>query len=107
MQANHLDRPVARRDEDAQDVYAGPGRADRLLLENPGTITASCTSVGDRTFLAIAVKPVSAAADTLARALVDLDSRGPHWGLHPLDVSLARRLRRNRRAAREGVERRA
>ena len=59
------------------------------LVENPGVISAACTSVGDRTFLAISVEPAGTAGATLARALTDLDGRGPHWGLHPLDVSLS------------------
>ena len=58
------------------------------LVENPGLISAACTTVGDRTFLAVSVKTTGAGADTLGRAFIDLDSRGPGWGLHPLDVSL-------------------
>lgn len=59
------------------------------LVENPGAISARCVTAGDRTFLAVSVNPVGAGAAALRRALTALDSRGPGWGLHPLDISLA------------------
>jgi hypothetical protein len=73
------------------ELLATPRVAEILgttLVENPGVVSAACTTAGDRTFLAVSVKPAGAAALVLARALTDLDEADPGWGLHPLDVSL-------------------
>ena len=59
------------------------------LVENPGLISAACTSAGGRSFLAVSVKAEGAGAVVLARALTALDARAPGWGLHALDVDLA------------------
>jgi hypothetical protein len=59
------------------------------LVENPGVVTGACTTLGDRTFLAISVKPAGAGAATLERALIALNARRPGWGLHALDINLA------------------
>jgi hypothetical protein len=73
------------------ELLTTPAVRDRLgtpLVENPGLISAACTTAGDRTFLAVSVKPAGVGAVTLGRALADLDRAGPGWGLHPIDVSL-------------------
>ncbi len=59
------------------------------FVENPGLISATCTTAGDRTFLAVSIKPTGAAAPALTRALTALDARAPGWGLHGVDVNLA------------------
>ena len=59
------------------------------LVENPGLISAACTTTGDHTVLAVSVKPDGVGAVTVARALNDLDARASGWGLHALDVNLA------------------
>ena len=59
------------------------------LVENPGLISAACTSADGRSFLAVSVKAEGTGALTLTRALTDLDARAPGWGLHALDVNLA------------------
>ena len=68
------------------------GEVARLLgtpfVENPGLVSAACTTAGYETFLAIAVKPSGVGATALTRALTDLDVRAPGWGLHALDVNL-------------------
>ena len=58
------------------------------FVENPGLISGACATAGDRTFLAVSVKPTGAGAATLGRAFEDLDKAGPGWGLHAIDVSL-------------------
>jgi hypothetical protein len=60
-----------------------------VLVENPDTVSAECRSTEGRNYLALSVRQEGIAAPILARSLVELDSRGPHWGLHPLDVSLS------------------
>ena len=69
------------------------GRARDLLgtplVENPGLISAACVTADGKTFLAITLKPAGAGAETLNRALTDLSSRAPAWGLHGIDVNLA------------------
>jgi hypothetical protein len=59
------------------------------LVENPGVVSGRCAVEGDRSFLAISVTGQGGGAEALRRALSTLDSRGPGWGLHPLDISLA------------------
>ena len=59
------------------------------LVENPGLISAACTTAGDETFLAITVKPNGAGAATLNRALTEGSARAPGWGLHNLDVNIS------------------
>ena len=59
------------------------------FVENPGVVSAACVTAGDRSFLAITVRPLGARAATLAKAMTDLDGRAPGWGLHALDVNLA------------------
>jgi hypothetical protein len=59
------------------------------LVENPGLITAVCSTEGDRSFLAVSVKPQGVGSIALGRALTGLDGRAPGWGLHALDVNLA------------------
>jgi hypothetical protein len=59
------------------------------LVENPGLISAACARAGDRTFLAVSVRPDGVGAQTLGRALTALDARAPGWGLHALDVNIA------------------
>ena len=58
------------------------------LVENPGMISAACTTASDRSYLAITVKPSGPGAATLERALDYLDARRPGWGLHALDINL-------------------
>ena len=58
------------------------------LVENPGLISAECTTTRDWTFLAVTVKPTGTGATTLTRALTDLDERAPGWGLHAIDINL-------------------
>jgi hypothetical protein len=58
------------------------------FVENPGLISAACATAGDRTFLAVSVKPTGAGAATLGRAFEDLTKGGPDRGLHPIDVNL-------------------
>ena len=58
------------------------------LVENPGLISAACTTAGDRTYLAVGVKATGVGAPALTRALTALDSRAPRWGLHAIDVNL-------------------
>jgi hypothetical protein len=73
------------------ELLTTPAVRERLgtpLVENPGLISAICTTSGDRTFLAVSVKQAGVGAATLGRALQDLDKAGPQWGLHPIDVSL-------------------
>ena len=73
------------------ELRTTPAVRERLgtpLVENPGLISAACTTAGERTFLAVSVKPTGVGAVTLGRALADLDKAGPQWGLHPIDVSL-------------------
>ena len=64
-------------------------RLGTTFVENPGLISAACTSVGDRTFLAISIKPEGVGAATLTRVLTAMASRAPGWGLHALDINLA------------------
>jgi hypothetical protein len=68
------------------------GEVARLLgtpfVENPGLISAACRTEGYESFLAVSVKPSGAGAATLTRALAELDSRSPGWGLHAIDVNL-------------------
>jgi len=45
--------------------------------------------VGNRTFLAIAIKTTGIGAEKLNRPLTLLATRLPRWGLHVLDVNLA------------------
>jgi hypothetical protein len=59
------------------------------FVENPGLISAACTTAGGHTFLGISVQPRGVGAITLGRALNDLDARVAGWGLHALDVNLA------------------
>ena len=59
------------------------------LVENPGLVSAECTTTRDWTFLAFTLKPTGVGATTLTRALTDLDQRAPGWGLHAIDVNLA------------------
>lgn len=59
------------------------------FVENPGMISAACATAGDRTYLAVSIKPAGFGAVALSRALTDLDGRAPGWGLHALDVNLA------------------
>jgi hypothetical protein len=59
------------------------------FVENPGLISAACTTAAGHTFLAISVQPRGVGAITLGRALNDLDARVAGWGLHALDVNLA------------------
>jgi hypothetical protein len=59
------------------------------LVENPGLISGACTTAGDRTYLAIAIKPTGIGAEKLDRLLTALAMRGPRWGLHALDVNIA------------------
>jgi len=59
------------------------------LVENPGVISATCTTAGDHTFLAISVKSEGLGAVTLSRALNDVNARAPSWGLHALRSSSA------------------
>jgi len=69
------------------------GEVARLLgttfVENPGLISAACTTVGDRTYLAVTIKATGVGAAGLVRALTALDARAPGWGLHAIDVNLA------------------
>jgi len=58
------------------------------LVENPGLVSAECTTTRDWTFLAVAIKPAGVGATTVTRALTDLDDRAPGWGLHAIDVNL-------------------
>jgi hypothetical protein len=58
------------------------------LVENPGVVSGACTTAGDRTFLAISVKPAGPASASLDRALTALNARRPGWGLHALDINL-------------------
>jgi len=58
------------------------------LVENPGLISAACASTGERTFLAVSVKPTGVGAATLARGFEELNGARPNFGLHALDVSL-------------------
>lgn len=58
------------------------------LIENPGLISGACTTVGERTFLAISVGTEGAGAAAMGRALADLDARRPSWGLHAIDPNL-------------------
>ncbi len=58
------------------------------LVENPGLISAACTTAGDRNFLAISIKPDGVGSSALSRALNALDSRAPGWGLHAIDINL-------------------
>ena len=81
---------LGRQELDAE-LLATPRVRDALgtpLVENPGLISAACTTAGGHTFLAVSVKPTGAGAATLGRALEELDKAGGGWGLHPLDVSL-------------------
>ena len=59
------------------------------FVENPGLILAACTTVGDRTFLAVRIKAEGVGAAGLNRALTALDARDPNWGLHAIDINLA------------------
>ena len=59
------------------------------LVENPGLISAACASAAGHAFLAVSIRTEGAGAAGLNRALSDLDSRAPGWGLHPIDVNLA------------------
>jgi hypothetical protein len=59
------------------------------LVENPGLISAACASADGHEFLAVSIKPDGVGAAALNRALGDLDSRAPGWGLHAIDVNLA------------------
>jgi len=86
--------PAALRGDEALDseLLTVGGVAALLgtdLVENPGVVTGACTTLGDRTFLAISVKPAGAGAATLERALIALNARRPGWGLHALDINLA------------------
>ena len=69
------------------------GEVARILgtpfVENPGLVAAACKTAGYETFLAVSVKPTGVGATALTRALTDLDSRNPGWGLHALDVNLS------------------
>jgi hypothetical protein len=58
------------------------------LVENPGLISAVCSTIGDETFLAISIKPTGVGAMTLNRALTEGASRAPNWGLHNVDINL-------------------
>ncbi|HEY5412504.1 MAG TPA: DUF3089 domain-containing protein [Caulobacteraceae bacterium] len=58
------------------------------LVENPGLISAACTTAGDRTFLAVSIKPTGVGAATLSRVLTAMSARAPAWGLHVIDVNL-------------------
>ncbi len=68
------------------------GEVAKLLgttfAENPGLISAACTTAGDRTYLAVSIKATGAGGAGLARALTALDGRAPRWGLHAIDVNL-------------------
>jgi len=59
------------------------------LVENPGLISGACTTVGDRTFLAIAIKAGGIGAEKVNRLLTTLATRRPRWGLHAIDINLA------------------
>ena len=59
------------------------------LVENPGLITAACITSGDRSFLAVSIRPTGVGAATLSQALTALDKRAPGWGLHAIDMNLA------------------
>jgi hypothetical protein len=85
--------PAALLDQTSLDseLFATPAVKAVLgtpLVENPGLISAACTAAGDRTYLAVTVKPTGVGAATLGHALADLDKAAPQWGLHPIDVSL-------------------
>ncbi len=58
------------------------------FVENPGLISANCVTAGDRSFLAISLKPTGVGAAGLIRALTALQARDPPWGLHVIDVNL-------------------
>ena len=64
-------------------------RLGTTFVENPGLISAACTTAGDRSFLAISVKPEGVGAATLTRVLTAMTVRAPGWGLHSLDINLA------------------
>jgi len=59
------------------------------LVENPGLLTAACTTAGSRTFLGVSVGPSGSIADRLSQALANLDGRRPGFGLHALDINIA------------------
>ncbi len=59
------------------------------FVENPGLVSAACVTAGDRTFLAITLKPTGFGAAGLIRALTTLEARDPAWGFHVIDVNLA------------------
>ncbi len=74
------------------ELLATPRVASALgtvLVETPGALSAACVRAGGRRFLAVTVKPTGRPAETLGRALEELDSRGQGWGLHPVDLNLA------------------
>ena len=58
------------------------------LVENPGLISTACVTTGDRSFLAVSVKPTGVGAARLNQALTALGARAPGWGLHAIDVNL-------------------
>jgi hypothetical protein len=59
------------------------------LVENPGLISGTCTTIGDRTFLAVAIKTTGIGAEQVNQPLTVLATRRPRWGLHALDINLA------------------
>lgn len=68
------------------------GEVARILgtpfVENPGVLSAQCTSANNRTFLSVSIKAGVVGTESLTRALTALDSRAPGWGLHALDLNL-------------------
>lgn len=82
---------LGHQDLDAE-LLATPRVKDLLgtvMVENPGMISAACTTANDRTFLAVSIKSSNLAAVALRRALDALSARAPAWGLHALDINLA------------------
>ncbi|MEJ0006729.1 MAG: DUF3089 domain-containing protein [Steroidobacteraceae bacterium] len=59
------------------------------FVENPGLLSAECSTVGDRAFLSVSVKMTGLGAEGVNRALTALDGARPGWGLHALDISLS------------------
>jgi len=58
------------------------------LVENPGVIQGTCTTTGNRTYLAITVQNTDSRAQRLAGALTTLETQRPGWGLHVVDIDL-------------------
>ena len=58
------------------------------LVENPGLISGTCATAGDRTFLAIGIKTTGVGAERLNQLLTAFAKRQPRWGLHALDINL-------------------